>query len=298
MKILVTGANGQVGKEIVWRGNVAGDYVAAFDSTALDITDTDAVFNVITHYQPQVVINAAAYTAVDRAEQEPQRAYLVNRDGPKHLAATCSRCGIPLLHISTDYVFNGRQQEAYREDAAAAPLGIYGDSKWQGEQAVRELLEQHFILRVSWVFSRHGNNFVKTMLRMARQQERLTVVADQLGCPTYAGDIADTLLQLARKTPFSQISDWGTYHYAGLPAVSWYTFATSIIDLARTYECLAVKEVVPISTVDYPVLAERPVNSILDCRLLQDKFGITPRFWRDGLDQTVSALMRGAVTVA
>jgi dTDP-4-dehydrorhamnose reductase len=243
-------------------------------------------------------MNAAAYTAVDRAEQEPQRAYLVNRDGPKHLAATCSRCGIPLLHISTDYVFNGRQQEAYREDAAVAPLGIYGDSKWQGEQAVRELLEQHFILRVSWVFSRHGNNFVKTMLRMARQQERLTVVADQLGCPTYAGDIADTLLQLARKTPFSQISDWGTYHYAGLPAVSWHTFATSIIDLARTYEPLAVKEVVPISTADYPVLAERPVNSILDCRLLQDKFGITPRFWRDGLDQTVSALMRGAVTEA
>lgn len=290
INILVTGANGQVGNEVVQQGQQRGHKITAFKRSDLDITDKQAVHDVVSACAPQVVINAAAYTAVDRAEQEPELAYAVNRDGPYYLAMACQQHNIPLLHLSTDYVFDGKQSEPYREQDAISPLGVYGDSKWQGEQQVRQHSSKHLILRVSWVFSRHGNNFVKTILRLARERELLKIVADQYGCPTYAGDIANVLLTLTEKAAFSPDSAWGTYHYCGLPAVSWYEFAEKIIESANHYETLMVKEVLPITTTEYPTPAQRPANSVLDTGRLQEVFGLNPPDWQQGLIETIKAL--------
>ena len=217
MRIAIVGSKGQVGWELTRRAPMFGHEVLAWDQDELDITDATAVDRMLTASGAAVVINAAAYTAVDRAEQEPELAFAVNRGGPAHLAAACARLNIPLLHISTDYVFDGRKTGPYVEDDPASPLGVYGLSKWEGDEAVRRLLPRHLILRVSWVFGIQGHNFVKTILRLAREREELRVVADQLGCPTYAGDIADTLLALAgrgaemdAKAMWDTQAGWGT----------------------------------------------------------------------------------------
>ena len=200
MRIIIVGAQGQVGWELTRRAPLLGHEVLAWDVAELDITDAAAVNRALTASGAEVVINAAAYTAVDRAEQEPESAFAVNRDGPAHLAAACHRLHIPLLHISTDYVYDGAKIDPYVEDDPTTPLGVYGASKLAGDEAVRQVLPRHLILRVSWVFGIHGQNFVKTILRLAREREELRVVADQSGCPTYAGDIADTLLELAGRS--------------------------------------------------------------------------------------------------
>lgn len=299
MKILVTGANGQVG----WALNRQGSFqheILALDHNGLDITDPIAVQKTVENNKPDVVINAAAYTAVDKAEQEPALAFAVNRDGPRHLAAACAHVQIPLLHISTDYVFDGRKTNPYRESDPVAPLGVYGRSKWEGEEAVRETLPIHIILRVSWVFGDHGHNFVKTMLRLAREREQLRVVADQHGCPTYAGQIAAVLLNLTEQSaPRKRRSGrhtepvrahWGTYHYSGAPATTWHGFAETIIAKARTYESLRVSDIVPITTADFPTPAARPANSMLDGDLLKERFDIDPGDWQAGLDTMLQAL--------
>lgn len=288
MKILLTGANGQVGWEITRR---AGNHtILALDHAALDISNAAAVQAALTASAADLVINAAAYTAVDRAEQEPEQALTVNRNGPHHLATACAQRGIPLLHLSTDYVFDGRKAGLYTEEDASAPLGVYGRSKWAGEQAVRQTLATHLILRVSWVFGEHGNNFVKTLLRLAREREQLRVVADQQGCPTYAGAIAEVLLGLADRIATGQPLAWGTYHYCGTPATTWHGFAETIVRLARAYEPLRVREVVPITTADYPTPAARPVNSVLDCTRWQRTFGGALPPWQDGLAAMLRAL--------
>lgn len=216
MRIAVIGAKGQVGWELARRAPLLGHEALAWDMAELDITDAVAVDRALAVSGADAVINAAAYTAVDKAEQEPELAFAVNRDGPAHLAAACNRLHIPLLHISTDYVYDGNKPNPYVEDDPVAPLGVYGQSKAEGDDAVLRLLPRHLILRVSWVFGIHGHNFVKTMLRLAQEREELRVVADQFGCPTYAGDIADTLLELAGRTAEIDASGaWGTYHYCG-----------------------------------------------------------------------------------
>ena len=197
MRLAIIGAKGQVGWELSQRAPAFGHAVLAWDVDTLDITDANAVDEALASSDAHAVINAAAYTAVDKAEQEPALAFAVNRDGPAHLAAACARLRIPLLHISTDYVYDGAKIDPYVEDDPTTPLGVYGASKLAGDETVRQLLPRHLILRVSWVFGVHGHNFVKTILRLAREREELRVVADQRGCPTFAGDIADTLLELA-----------------------------------------------------------------------------------------------------
>ncbi|HRX69572.1 MAG: dTDP-4-dehydrorhamnose reductase [Gammaproteobacteria bacterium] len=290
MRIIVIGAQGQVGWELTRRALALGHNVLAWDQAELDITDAAAVDQALNASNADVVINAAAYTAVDKAEQDPEQAFAVNRDGPVHLAAACARLNLPLLHISTDYVYDGAKTSPYVEDDPTAPMGVYGASKLAGDEAVRPLCPRHLILRVSWVFGVHGHNFVKTILRLAREREALRVVADQYGCPTFAGDIADALLELAgRITEIDARAAWGTYHYCGHPATTWHGFASAIVEMAREQEPLPVKTVTAITTADYPTPAARPANSVLDCSRLARNFGIQPRPWQEGLRQLLSS---------
>jgi dTDP-4-dehydrorhamnose reductase len=289
MRIIVIGARGQIGWELVRRAPALGHAVLAWDVAELDITDADAANRALADSGADAVINAAAYTAVDQAEQEPELAFAVNRDGPAHLAAACARLQIPLFHISTDYVYDGAKIDPYVESDPTTPLGVYGASKLAGDEAVRQLLSRHLILRVSWVFGIHGYNFVKTILRLAREREELQVVADQRGCPTYAGDIADTLLALAARTAeLDANAAWDTYHYRGEPPTTWHGFASAIVELARSRKPLRVRTVTAITTADYPTPAARPVNSVLDCAKLAARFDIHPRPWQTGLETMLS----------
>jgi dTDP-4-dehydrorhamnose reductase len=287
MNLLVTGGGGQLGQELSRRSQ----RVIALDRQSLDITEAAAVERAIAQYQPDLVINAAAYTAVDRAESEPEAAFRINRDGPACLALACQRAGIPLFHVSTDYVFDGTQQGPYRETDPVAPLGVYGRSKEAGEATVRASLERHLILRVSWVFAGHGHNFVRTMLRLAADRPALGVVADQWGCPTYAGHIAEVLLALADRYQQQGSLAWGTYHYADTPATSWYGFAAAIFATAQRLGLSQVPQLSPITTADYPTLAQRPANSQLDCMKLQDTFGLSRFAWQAGLEAALLELM-------
>ena len=290
MRLAIIGAKGQVGWELSQRAPAFGHAVLAWDVDTLDITDANAVDEALASSDAHAVINAAAYTAVDKAEQEPALAFAVNRDGPAHLAAACARLRIPLLHISTDYVYDGAKIDPYVEDDPTTPLGVYGASKLAGDETVRQLLPRHLILRVSWVFGVHGHNFVKTILRLAREREELRVVADQRGCPTFAGDIADTLLELAgRIAEIDANAAWGTYHYCGEPATTWHGFASAIVEGVRARGPLPARAVIPITTAEYPLPSPRPVNSVLDCAKLTERFGIAPRPWRAGLEALLDA---------
>ena len=285
MKILVTGANGQVGQELIISGVQKGFEVLALDRTALDITDPSSVERELSQPDLSFVINAAAYTAVDQAELEPELAFSVNRDGAAHIASFCAKAEIPLIHISTDYVFNGVKDGPYVEKDPISPLGVYGHSKAEGESAIRKRLRQHIIVRTSWIYGLHGQNFVKTMLRLGRENESVRVVADQSGCPTYAADIAEAILLIATKLRRNGLNDWGTYHYCGKGVTTWHAFAEEIFSLAGRYISLKVQKVDPISTAEYPTPAKRPVNSVLDCSLIEQTFDIVPKPWPGSLAQ-------------
>ena len=292
MRLLTTGANGQVGFELArLNGNNRGT-VTALDRAALDITDGKAVRAAVADLRPDAVINAAAYTGVDRAEQETDTAIQVNRDGPANLAHACADADIPLLHISTDYVFDGTKAGPYTEADPAAPLGAYGLSKWMGEEAIREATDKHVIVRVSWVFGGHGNNFVKTMLRVGSERSELRVVADQRGAPTPAADIAAALVAIARRV----VADpsgfvWGTYHFRGDPITTWHGFAEAIFAEARAKGMIDHPvEVHPITTAEYPTPARRPTNSALDCTRWQATFDVPLPDWRAGLRHVIQGL--------
>ena len=254
----------------------------------LDITVPEQVENAFAAHHPDIVINAAAYTQVDRAELEPELAFAINRDGAANLATACKSANIPLLHVSTDYVYDGSKQGAWVETDPVAPLGVYGESKAAGEAAVREALEAHLILRTSWVFSASGNNFVKTMLRLGRERHELSIVADQHGCPTSARNIAAVLLEIAERHLRREGVEWGTYHYCNAPATTWFGFAREIFRLAPGFEGL---EINPIETRDYPTPASRPVNSVLDCTRLRQKFGVPQPNWRRELEWVLDSLL-------
>jgi dTDP-4-dehydrorhamnose reductase len=287
MTIVVVGAGGQVGRELMLQGGC--DALVGFERARLDITDQDAIAAALSSCSASVVINAAAWTAVDRAESEADAAWKANRDGPAALAAVCAAKAIPLLHLSTDYVFDGRVPGAYSEDATIAPLGVYGRSKWEGEQAVRERLpDKHLIVRVAWVFGAHGNNFVRTMLRLGREHKELRVVADQVGAPTHAGAIASALLAVAYRYERGEPVPWGTYHLTGTPVTSWHGFAQSIFTEAHAAGLLEDIPVVhPIAASAYPLPAPRPANSALDCTRIRERLGIEPTPWIAGLRQVL-----------
>jgi dTDP-4-dehydrorhamnose reductase len=290
MRILLTGANGQVGWELSNRGGQRGLEILALDRSDLDITDPVSVSKEVNRSAVSLVVNAAGYTAVDEAESEPELALAVNRDGPAYLASACEKVGIPLVHISTDYVFDGQKQGAYLVTDPVSPQSVYGKSKAAGEVEVRECLREHFILRTSWVYGVHGHNFVKTMLRLGREREEVQVVDDQYGCPTYAADLAETILRIAAKLLEGRQVHWGTYHYCGKGVTSWHGFAEEIFRLVSNYASLKVKRVEPISTSEYPTPAQRPTSSILDCSVLENTFNIHPQPWAESLAHMLEVL--------
>lgn len=290
MRVLITGARGQVGHELL-RLAPEGFDVLGVGSAELDIADTSAVVREADRLRPQLIINAAAYTAVDKAESEPERAYAVNRDGPANLGRAAEQRCIPVLHISTDYVFAGDAAQPYRESDPTGPTGVYGASKLAGEQALAASCSRHVIVRTSWVFGAHGNNFVKTMLRLGRERDELSVVADQRGCPTSAASIARALWALAHH--YQQEGDlrWGIYHYSGTPACSWHGFAQAIFQQAQAAGLMPRQPVVhAIATEQYPTPAKRPAWSVLDCSLLRQVYGIEPADWRAELNTVLAEL--------
>ncbi|MDX8391170.1 MAG: dTDP-4-dehydrorhamnose reductase [Mariprofundaceae bacterium] len=284
--MLIIGAKGQLGIELIRQ---AGSHeVIAVDRDELDIANAKSVFLVVANAHPDVVINAAAYTAVDKAEADVEIAYAVNRYGPANLARACAEHNIPLVHVSTDYVFNGAKQGAYVEDDPVSPLGVYGDSKAAGEVAVRDGCPKHLIFRTSWMFSEHGNNFVKTMLRLGAVRETIDIVADQFGKPTAASELARVILAVLPDAS----ECWGTYHMAQPEMVSWCEFAEVIFREARKQGLLLkLNAVNAIRTEDYPTLAKRPANSELNCDRLESTFGIQIKPWKESLSDVIAELL-------
>jgi dTDP-4-dehydrorhamnose reductase len=288
--ILVVGCRGQIGRELM-DARRAGLSLIGLSHADLDVTDPDAVRHVVERHRPTLIVNAAAYTAVDRAESEPDAAFAVNAHGPAHLAEVAADAGASLLHISTDYVFDGAKQAAYTEEDRVRPLGVYGASKAAGERAIRERLDRHVILRTSWVFGIHGANFVKTMLRLGRARDRLDVVADQWGCPTGAADVAAAILGIAHQLLISPPTNaWGTYHFAGRGAANWCGFAEAIFERAEPIWGRR-PQLTPIATADYPSPVRRPTNSILDCTRFDRTFALPRRPWTERLDRVVRSLL-------
>jgi len=289
MKILVFGAGGQIGREVCRAAWFPRYTITPLDRKVIDITNGAAVSAVLAREAPDLVINLAAYTAVDRAESEPEAAWAVNCAGAAHIAAACDESATPLIHLSTDYVFDGRNTEPYREEDAVGPLGVYGRSKEAGERAVRASLARHVILRTAWVFGAYGANFVKTMLRLAAERPVLRVVADQRGCPTAAADIAAALMVIVGHIERGE-PKWGTYHFASAGATSWHGFAEAIFDLAVP-QLAARPQVEPITTDQYPTPARRPMNSVLDCRKIEEAFGVPPPPWRVALASVIREVL-------
>ncbi len=279
MTILVFGKTGQVARELA---GFAG--VTCLDRSQADLERPAACAEAIRAAAPQMVINAAAYTAVDRAEEEEALATVINADAPTAMARECAAMDIPFVSVSTDYVFNGSGEVPWKPSDPTGPLGAYGRSKLAGEQGIVQAGGTYGILRTSWVVSAHGNNFVKTMRRLGAERDRLSIVADQIGGPTPARDIAVACLSMARQLA-EDADKAGIYHFSGAPDVSWAGFARAIFAELET-DC----DVTDIPSGDYPTPARRPLNSRLDCTSLETTFGITRPDWRQGLSDILKEL--------
>jgi dTDP-4-dehydrorhamnose reductase len=290
MKILVTGSKGQLGHELLIQGNDFGYEILPANLPDLDITDKTQVKHRLEKFQPSLVVNAAAYTNVDKAETEQNLAFAVNRDGPANLAEACAKFEIPLIHISTDFIFDGKKSSPYIESDPVSPLSIYGKSKQEGENEVRSRLKKHVILRTAWLYGVHGQNFVKTMLRLGREKQVISVVADQFGSPTSAADLAAAILNIISRIKYNPDITWGTYHYCGQGITTWHGFTEEILSLARQYISIKTKDVKPISTAEYPTKATRPCFSALDCGLIKKNFGINIKPWQDSLKTAIRRL--------
>lgn len=272
MKILVTGVGGQLGYDVCKVLDARGIANQGVDIADFDITDAQATMQYITAFAPDAVIHCSAYTAVDKAEEEPDKARAVNADGPRNIAAACQKTGAKMLYLSTDYVFPGTGEHFYETDAPTGPLGLYGQTKLEGEKAVQALLSRYFIVRISWVFGKNGHNFIKTMLRLAETHDEVRVVCDQLGSPTYTADLAPLLCDMVAT------EQYGVYHATNEGVCSWAEFAEAIFRLAGK-----TTQVTPIPTSAYPAKAARPLNSRLSKKSL-DRAGF-PRLpaWQDAL---------------
>ncbi len=298
MTILLIGAQGQVGQELIQTLAPIGD-VKAVGRAQLDLTDLDAIAQTIRTVQPQFIVNAAAYTAVDKAESEPALAQRINAEAPAAMAKSAADCGATLIHISTDYVFSGQAGSPRKETDETEPLGVYGQTKLAGEKAIRAAASQHIILRTAWVYGTQGKgNFLKTMLRLGKEREVLSVVSDQIGSPTWAEDIATTIADLAQKIDASKSNNpkqdpepdpeqdplFGTYHFTNSGVASWYDFAIAIFEEAEALGYpLKIQSVKPIATADYPTPAQRPAYSVLSGQKVAALLNRDAPHWRTSL---------------
>lgn len=278
MKIFVTGISGQLGYDVLEEGKKRGIDIVGTSSKQLDITDEQAVKHYIASVNPDVIIHCAAYTAVDKAEEDRDTCYNVNVNGTRYLAEAAAEHHAKFVYISTDYVFDGQGNEPFKETDKPNPIGYYGEAKLQGEQLVQQLLEKYFIVRISWVFGKNGHNFVKTMLRLAENYETVSVVGDQLGSPTYTVDLAKVLLDMVLTEKY------GIYHASNEGFCSWAQFAEAIFIEAG--KATAVKA---ITTADYPTKAKRPANSKMDKSKLAKVFSVLPT-WQDALSRYIKEL--------
>lgn len=274
MKILVTGVKGQLGYDVVREGESRGLEMFGTDVDNMDITDAGQVKQVIEAYKPDAVIHCAAYTAVDAAEDNQELCRKINVDGTRNIAEVCKTMDIPMMYFSTDYIFNGQGENFWEEDDEKQPLNVYGQTKYEGELAVQELIQKYFILRISWVFGVNGNNFIKTMLRLGKERGAVGVVSDQIGSPTYTYDLAKRVIDMI------QTDKYGVYHVTNDGLCSWYEFACEIFKQAG----LDVK-VTPLTTAEYPAKAARPFNSRMSKdKLINAGFKMLPE-WQDALDR-------------
>lgn len=292
MRIVIFGKTGQVGRELARVRWPERCDVMQLGRAECDLLRTQAMAEAIYAARPAIVVNAAAYTAVDRAEAEPEAAEKVNRDAPAAMAAACSELGAALIHLSTDYVFDGSKTAPYLENDAVAPLSVYGRTKAEGEAAIREALPRHVILRTSWVFAAHGANFVRTMLRLAGERPELRIVADQKGGPTAAFDIAAAIAAIVERVEEDRCA-WGTFHFTGAEPTTWFDFARAIFDFSGRQP-----QLVPITTAEYRTPARRPLNSVLDCGRIGQEYGIGQPSWRKALKAVLTEMEEMSVSAA
>ncbi|HEX4080346.1 MAG TPA: dTDP-4-dehydrorhamnose reductase [Rhizomicrobium sp.] len=285
---MIFGRTGQVGRELARAHWTVGCMPLLLGRPECDLADAVAVRRAILREQPEIVINAAAYTAVDRAESEPEIAAKVNRDAPAAMAKACEETGAALIHLSTDYVFDGSKRGAYVEDDPIAPLSVYGRTKAEGEAEVGRAARRHVILRTSWVFASHGGNFVRTMLRLADERPELRIVCDQRGAPTAARDIASAIVSIVASVGEGGKS-WGIFHFTSAEPATWHDFARAIFEGAGRQTKL-----VPVSTAEYKTAAQRPLNSVLDCGRIALDYGIRQPCWRRALADVLAELQETA----
>ena len=282
MKILLTGITGQVGQELQQTLSNLGEVIGV-SRQELDLSQSDKIKQQIARLKPNIIVNAGAYTAVDKAETEPDLAMLINANAPKEIATAAQDINATVVHISTDYVFNGQNHTPYLETDPTDPLGVYGKSKLLGEIGVRENCDRHIILRTAWVYGSKGHgNFVKTMLRLGETKEELKVVADQIGSPTWSYDIAEAIATLLKLSTDNSIQ--GTYNFSDSGVASWYDLAVAIFTEAKQLGFpMKIKRVLPITTADYPTPAQRPPYSVLSKSKFTEATGIYPPHWRESL---------------
>ncbi|MEX0809992.1 MAG: dTDP-4-dehydrorhamnose reductase [Dongiaceae bacterium] len=290
-KVLVFGSKGQLARELARNPWPSGLAPVCHGRAECDLAGSGDPLASIEHVEPVFVVNAAAYTAVDRAEAEPEAAFALNRDAAGRIAAACARHDLPLVHVSTDYVFDGAKNGPYVEDDPIAPISVYGASKAEGDAAVRAAHDRHIVLRTAWVYSPFGSNFVKTMLELGRTRDRLAVVTDQRGSPTAAGDIARTIGALT-KAILDGNTRFGTYHYAGGGDVTRRDWAEAVFDAAAGHGRPAPL-LEPASSDAFPTAARRPANSALDCSRIARDYAILPRPWRESVGETVDEILAG-----
>lgn len=283
MKILITGSKGQLARELQLELAGVGKPLA-LGHNAMDLADPEQIRQQVRLLRPDLIINAAAYTAVDPAETRREQAFAINARGPQVLAEEAARLGVPLIHYSTDYVFDGRKAEPYDEHDTPNPLGVYGASKLAGEQAIQAVGGEHLILRTSWVYSQHGKNFLLTMQRLLQERDALSVVSDEVGAPTWAATIARVTAEMVRKRSAGEAGPSGLYHLTAGGETSWYGFACSIAEHLRQQGRLRA-EITPILSKDYPTAAQRPLNSRLNCARLQHDWGIHLPDWETALHE-------------
>jgi len=289
MKILVLGCNGQLGQCLKDQLRNTGHTVVYASSDQIDVTDFEATAKKIVHIMPDVLINASAYTAVDKAEEERQAADRINYLAVANISNICNQLDCWFIHVSTDYVFDGNSEVPYKEDNPTNPQGVYGDSKLKGEAAIESSGCKYLIIRTAWVYSEYGNNFLKTMLRLGADRDELSIVGDQIGCPTYAQDIAKTIVSILSCLDLTGPSS-GIYHYCGDKPCSWYDFARAIFLEAEVQGLKTPSYVKSITTADYPTPAIRPAYSVLDCTKIESGFDVTRSNWQDGIKIVIDRL--------